>query len=107
MILFRTKNPTFHDTVFMNEMNLKLKEAHDAYDKLLFKEALKTGFFELQTARDKYRELCGEDGMCKDLVMQYIEWQEWIYNICGYYDRRKFVVKLGCYHLLVSSFIQQ
>eukprot|EP00088_Acartia_fossae_P002624 TRINITY_DN1108_c1_g1_i3.p1 TRINITY_DN1108_c1_g1~~TRINITY_DN1108_c1_g1_i3.p1 ORF type:complete len:1178 (+),score=353.43 TRINITY_DN1108_c1_g1_i3:49-3582(+) len=77
----RAKNPTFHDTVFMNEMNLKLAEAHDAYDKLLFKEALKTGFFELQTARDKYRELCGEDGMCRDLVMQYIEWQAIILSV--------------------------
>jgi len=77
----RSKNPNFHDTVFMNEMNLKLKEAHDAYDKLLFKEALKTGFFELQTARDKYRELCGEDGMCSDLIMQFIEWQAIILSV--------------------------
>merc|ERR1719391_956034 len=65
----------FHDNVFVNEMNLKLKQAHDAYDKLLFKEALKTGFFELQTARDKYRELCGDEGMCRELIMQYIDWQ--------------------------------
>ena len=70
----RTK-PNFHDDVFLNEINLKLAQAHDAYDKLLFKEALKTGFFELQTARDKYRELCGEDGMCQDLILKYIEWQ--------------------------------
>jgi len=77
----RKDSPTFHDNVFINEMNLKLKEAHDAYDKLLFKEALKTGFFELQTARDKYRELCGEEGMCKHLVLQFIEWQAIILSV--------------------------
>jgi len=79
----KSRKFNFHDTVFSNEMNLKLQLAHDAYDKLLFKEALKTGFFELQTARDKYRELCAEEGMCKDLVLQYIEWQSIILSpIC-------------------------
>ena len=78
-----SRNFNFHDTVFSNEINLKLKSAHEAYDKMLFKEALKTGFFELQTARDKYRELCGEEGMCKDLIIQYIEWQSIILSpIC-------------------------
>merc|ERR1719431_615675 len=77
----RKDSPTFHDNVFINEMNLKLMEAHDAYEKLLFKEALKTGFFELQTARDKYRELCGEEGMCKNLVLQFIEWQAIILSV--------------------------
>lgn len=35
----------------------------------------RTGFFELQTARDKYRELCGASGMHVDLVFEYIERQ--------------------------------
>lgn len=35
---------------------------------MLFREALRTGFFELQLARDKYRELCGSKGMQKHLV---------------------------------------
>jgi len=44
---------------------------------MLFREALKTGFYELQDARDYYREitqLTGE-GMHKDLVLQFIEIQ--------------------------------
>ena len=89
---------TFHDNVFCNELNLKVTQANDAYDKMLFKEALKTGFFELQAARDKYRELCGEAGMSRDLVMQYIEWQaiilspicphvcEYVWELCGKQD---------------------
>lgn len=35
----------------------------------------RTGFFELQTARDKYRELCGAAGMHVDLVFEYIRRQ--------------------------------
>lgn len=74
---------SFHDNVFLNEMSLKLTQSNEAYDKMLFKEALKTGFFELLAARDKYRELCGDEGMSRDLVLQYIEWQSIILSpIC-------------------------
>ncbi len=66
---------TFHDKVFLMEMNRQLIQSHEAYEKLLFKEALRTGFFELQAARDKYQLLCGETAMCRQLVLQYIEWQ--------------------------------
>lgn len=37
--------------------------------------AFRTCFFELQTARDKYRELCGAAGMHVDLVFEYIQRQ--------------------------------
>lgn len=39
---------------------------------MLFREGLKTGLFEFQAFRDKYREL-SLDGMHKDLVFKYIE----------------------------------
>ncbi|RVE52289.1 hypothetical protein evm_003079 [Chilo suppressalis] len=65
----------FYDRVFISEMNMKILETDDNYSKLLFKEALKTGVFELQAARDKYRELCSEDGMHAALVTRYIETQ--------------------------------
>ena len=45
----------FHDKVFQNEMNKLMKATDENYNKMLFKETLKTGFFEMQTARDKYR----------------------------------------------------
>lgn len=56
-------------------MNTKINQTDDNYNKMLFKEALKTGFFELQAARDKYRELCSEGGMHAELVTLYIEIQ--------------------------------
>ncbi|XP_021101945.1 leucine--tRNA ligase, cytoplasmic-like [Heterocephalus glaber] len=41
---------------------------------MMFKEALKTGFFEFQAVKDKYRELAIE-GMHRELVFQFIEVQ--------------------------------
>lgn len=35
----------------------------------------RTCFYELQTARDKYRELCGAAGMHVDLVFEFIQRQ--------------------------------
>ncbi|GLV35682.1 Leucyl-tRNA synthetase [Carabus blaptoides fortunei] len=65
---------TFNDKVFESEMNLKIKETDDFFNRMLFKEALRTGFFEMQACRDKYRELCSE-GMHRDLVLKFIEIQ--------------------------------
>lgn len=39
---------------------------------MMYREALKTGFYELQASRDKYREMC-VDGMHKDLIARFIE----------------------------------
>lgn len=55
-------------------MNQKVKDSGEFYDRMLFKDALKTAFFEMQAVRDKYRELC-LDGMHIDLVMKFIEIQ--------------------------------
>lgn len=66
---------TFNDQVFLSEINLKIKETDEYYKKLLFKEALRTGFFEMQTARDKYRELTQLDGINKNLILHFIEVQ--------------------------------
>jgi leucyl-tRNA synthetase len=62
-------------------MNQKIAETRENYDKMLFKEALRTGFFEYQALRDKYRELCLESSsssgssMHLDLVLKFIETQ--------------------------------
>ncbi|XP_067623331.1 leucine--tRNA ligase, cytoplasmic [Eurosta solidaginis] len=66
---------TFNDKVFISEMNLKTHETDENYRKMLFKEALRSGFYELQLARDKYRELCGVQGMHEELVLEFIRRQ--------------------------------
>ncbi|XP_012279692.1 leucine--tRNA ligase, cytoplasmic isoform X2 [Orussus abietinus] len=73
---FRKGDPsTFNDKVFESEMNLKIRESEENYSKMLYKEGLRTGFFELQAARDKYLQLSALDGINLTLIMQYIELQ--------------------------------
>lgn len=58
-----------------SEINLKIQETGDNYDKMLYKEALRTGFFELQSAKDKYLHLSTLEGVNLDLLMRFIEIQ--------------------------------
>lgn len=74
---------TFNDKVFESEINLKIKETDEFYKKMLFKEALRTGFFEIQATRDKYRELSSLEGMNQNLILHFIEVQALILSpIC-------------------------
>ncbi|XP_012229302.1 leucine--tRNA ligase, cytoplasmic [Linepithema humile] len=74
--LFRHDAPhTFNDNVFESEMNWKVRKTGENYAKMLYKEALKTGFFEFQAARDKYLQLSALDGINWTLIMKYIELQ--------------------------------
>ncbi|XP_055972655.1 leucine--tRNA ligase, cytoplasmic isoform X1 [Sorex fumeus] len=65
---------TFNDRVFASEMNAGIIKTDQNFEKMMFKEALKTGFFEFQASKDKYRELAIE-GMHRDLVFRFIEVQ--------------------------------
>lgn len=53
-------------------MNELINETDKNYKSMLFKEALKSGFYEFQSARDQYREL-SMDGTHRDLIFQFIE----------------------------------
>uniref|UniRef100_A0A8C7YY51 Leucine--tRNA ligase, cytoplasmic n=1 Tax=Oryzias sinensis TaxID=183150 RepID=A0A8C7YY51_9TELE len=57
-----------------SEMNAGIIKTEQHYERMMYKEALKSGFFEFQAAKDKYRELAIE-GMHRDLVFQFIERQ--------------------------------
>ncbi|XP_035480989.1 leucine--tRNA ligase, cytoplasmic [Scophthalmus maximus] len=65
---------TFNDRVFASEMNAGILKTEQHFDRMMYKEALKSGFFEFQAAKDKYRELAIE-GMHRELVFQFIERQ--------------------------------
>lgn len=56
-------------------MNWKIQETGENYSRMLYKEALRTGFFEFQAARDKYLQLSTLDGINRALIMKYIELQ--------------------------------
>uniref|UniRef100_A0A672T7K1 Leucyl-tRNA synthetase 1 n=1 Tax=Sinocyclocheilus grahami TaxID=75366 RepID=A0A672T7K1_SINGR len=66
---------TFNDRVFIGEhkaQNRSIIKTEQHYERMMYKEALKSSFFEFQAAKDKYRELAIE-GMHRDLVFQFIE----------------------------------
>lgn len=65
---------SFNDRVFASEMNAGILRTEQHYERMMYKEALKSGFFEFQAAKDKYRELAIE-GMHRDLVFLFIERQ--------------------------------
>lgn len=65
---------TISDKIFDSEMNKAINDTKGHYEKMMYKEALKTGFFEYQTLRDKYREI-EVTGMNSNLVFKFIRTQ--------------------------------
>lgn len=69
-------NYNYYDGIFESEINLAIKLTEESYEKMLYKDVLKYGLFDLQTARDNYRELCSEsDQMNLRLIKRFIEVQ--------------------------------
>ncbi|OZC06090.1 hypothetical protein X798_06927 [Onchocerca flexuosa] len=98
------KKLTFADHVFDNEMNSAIHKTCDSYKQNLFKEALKHGFFEYQSYRDKYREFCGGDAeMHVDMVFKWIETQAIILSpICPHVSEEIWQI-LGKEGFIVSA----
>ncbi|KZP30034.1 leucyl-tRNA synthetase [Athelia psychrophila] len=63
---------TYHDKVFEEEVNDLINITKGHYENTDYKDALKYGFYELQTARDWYREVTSDIGMHGDLVVYWI-----------------------------------
>jgi leucyl-tRNA synthetase len=53
------------------EMDIAIKETEKSYNAFMFRDALKSGFYDLQLARD-YRFSCGAAGMNRDLLWQFM-----------------------------------
>lgn len=66
----------FWGRVFEAEMAKCVQEAEQAYDGMMYRDALKAGLYELQGARDRYRDAVGGDGeMDGKLARKYLEVQ--------------------------------
>jgi len=63
------------DLVFESEMNKAINFTQAAYETSNYREAMKTGFYDLQIARDRYREITSEEGMHRDLIIRFVEIQ--------------------------------
>ncbi|KAK9217321.1 hypothetical protein WN943_005947 [Citrus x changshan-huyou] len=83
----RTGPPsTYADRVFENEINIAVEMTDQHYKNYMFREALKTGFYDLQAARDEYRLSCGAGGLNRDLVWRFMDVQtRLITPICPHY----------------------
>ncbi|KAG7649136.1 Aminoacyl-tRNA synthetase class Ia anticodon-binding [Arabidopsis thaliana x Arabidopsis arenosa] len=73
----RTGPPsTYADKVFENDINIAIRLTEKAYKECLFREALKNGVYDLQAARDEYRNSCGSDeNMNHDLILNFMDVQ--------------------------------
>lgn len=79
----------FTDEVFNNAMNKLIEETKKQYDEMMFKEALRCGFFEYQELRTKYKEICGASGVHKKLIRRFIETQAIILSpICPHISQK-------------------
>ncbi|EJD43600.1 leucyl-tRNA synthetase [Auricularia subglabra TFB-10046 SS5] len=72
----RTGQKNFHDRVFEEEMNELINQTKQNYELTFYKDALKSGFFEYQMARDWYREVTQEvGGMHAELALRWVRTQ--------------------------------
>ncbi|KAK6235280.1 hypothetical protein SCA6_010617 [Theobroma cacao] len=73
--------------VCLSEINLAVKLTEKNYNNSLFREALKTGFYDLQSARDEYRFSCGSsECMNFYLLLQFMDVQTRLMTpICPHY----------------------
>jgi leucyl-tRNA synthetase len=71
----RKGDKTFYDRVLESEINQAIERTLESYESMMYREALKNGAFELQGARDRYREMASDEGMHLDTILRYIEVQ--------------------------------
>ncbi|KAG5339737.1 hypothetical protein C0989_003925 [Termitomyces sp. Mn162] len=62
----------YHDNIFEHEMNELINVTQGHYEAMTYKDAVKFGFYEFQSARDWYREVTSDVGMHRDLVRYWI-----------------------------------
>ncbi|OVA12729.1 Aminoacyl-tRNA synthetase [Macleaya cordata] len=102
----RTGPPsTYADRVFANEINIAVTMTEQNYNEYMFRDALKTGFYDLQAARDEYRYSCGVGGMNRELLFRFMDVQTRLLTpICPHYaefvwkellKKDKFVINAG------------
>lgn len=72
---FRKGSKLWIDKVFENEIVWLAQQTQQAYDRIQYREALKSGFFDFTSLRDQYRHFCGSDGMHEECIIRWVEIQ--------------------------------
>eukprot|EP00026_Physarum_polycephalum_P008752 Phypoly_transcript_08852.p1 GENE.Phypoly_transcript_08852~~Phypoly_transcript_08852.p1 ORF type:complete len:478 (+),score=74.54 Phypoly_transcript_08852:135-1436(+) len=67
----------FEDRVFDSQINRAIEESDKFYEQTLFCEAIRVGFFELQSAKDHYRTVLETQRIAfhRDLILRFMEVQ--------------------------------
>lgn len=73
----RDCNVTFQDRFFLNEMKRCIKITDKAYDEMRMRDALQTGFYDMISVKDYYRDSCTKNGinMSKELIYKWMEYE--------------------------------
>lgn len=73
----RTGAKGFWDHIFEDELNGLIQQTQENYENALYKNALKSGFYDFTNARDAYREAtkAAGIGMHAELIQRYVELQ--------------------------------
>eukprot|EP00850_Spirogloea_muscicola_P017139 SM000144S00687 [mRNA] locus=s144:372085:383178:+ [translate_table: standard] len=95
---------TFADRVFQNEIEVAINRTEANYKNMMFREALKTGFYDFQLARDEYRLSCGVSGMRRSLIRRFMEVQTLLITpICPHYAEHAWTEVLGKDGLAITA----
>jgi leucyl-tRNA synthetase len=70
---FRTGEKNFFDLGFENQINIAIEKSRNAYESMLFREALVNSFFELYSKKEEYRIFAGS--YHRDLYFRYLNVQ--------------------------------
>jgi leucyl-tRNA synthetase len=69
----RTGEKNFFDHMFENTLNSSIEKAKVEYERMVFREALKISFFDLNASREEYNILAGT--LHRDVFLRYVEVQ--------------------------------
>jgi len=67
------ENEEFADRAFDAEMNKLIRQTEVHYERTNFREALQSGFYAMQSARDTYKLLAAERGLNRKSILKFIE----------------------------------
>jgi leucyl-tRNA synthetase len=69
----RSGEKNIFDRMFENTLNLAIKEAEHHYERMQFRLALNTIFYELLAAESQYKIMCGSEGQHSAVVARFME----------------------------------
>jgi len=70
----RSGPKTFVDEMLINELKILVNDARKSYAGLVYREALRCSFYDMQAMRDAYKTLVGNEDMHREAIQLWMEW---------------------------------